>query len=206
MAPVRSFTMMGGKSDDTAQRARPMTSEFFSLPVAELGAALIGASFCVDGVGGIIVETEAYAASDPASHSFKGRTHRNASMFGPAGRAYVYRVYGLHWCFNIVGGSGSGSAVLIRALEPVDGIVSMQARRGTTDRLALCSGPGRLAQALGITGALDGAPLDRPPFHLSLPRQLQNVSSGRRIGIRCGVETLWRFGLAGSRYLSRPIG
>ncbi len=186
--------------------AEPLCHGFFQRPVAEVAYDLIGAVLLVDGVGGILVETEAYDRTDPASHSFRGQTLRNAAMFGPAGRAYIYRSYGIHWCLNLVcGGDGPGSAVLIRALEPIAGLEVMRRRRGASDLTRLCSGPGRLCQALAITGALDGLPLDAPPFAI-MPRPAPlPVSSGRRIGITRGIETPWRFGLSGSAFLSRPL-
>ena len=174
-------------------------------PIVDLARDLIGATLLVDGVGGRIVETEAYRADDPASHSFAGPRPRTAAMFGPAGHAYVYRIYGLHWCLNIVGGEAPGAAVLIRALEPIDGLDRMVARRGTAEARLLCSGPGRLAQALGITGALDGAALDAPPFALVPANEAMAVIAGPRIGISKAVDQPWRFGRAGSRYLSRPF-
>ena len=186
--------------------AEPICSGFFQRPVAEVAYDLIGAALLVDGVGGIVVETEAYDRTDPASHSFRGQTLRNAAMFGPGGRAYIYRSYGIHWCLNLVcGGDGPGSAVLIRALEPVAGLDVMRRRRGASDLTRLCSGPGRLCQALGITGALDGSPLDAPPFAIMARPAPLPVSSGRRIGITRGIETPWRFGLSGSAFLSRPL-
>jgi DNA-3-methyladenine glycosylase len=169
---------------------------------------LLGALLLVDGVGGRIVETEAYEATDPASHSFRGPTARNGPMFAGPGRAYVYRIYGLHWCFNVVcDASNAGSAVLVRALEPTHGIDVMVARRGVARFEALCSGPAKLCEALGITGELSGAPLDRPPFELRLGDMgdVGKVARGTRIGLSRGVETPWRFGLAGSRFLSRPF-
>ena len=179
---------------------------FFHRPVAEVAHDLIGAMLLIDGVGGIIVETEAYDRSDPASHSFRGQTTRNAAMFGPAGHAYVYRSYGIHWCLNLVcGGDTPGSAVLIRALEPVAGLDVMRGRRGVSDRALLCSGPGRLCQALGVMGALDGSPLDAPPFAIASRPAPLPVAAGRRVGITRGVETPWRFGLSGSAFLSRPL-
>jgi len=186
--------------------APALNQTFFQRPVPEVAHDLIGATLLVDGVGGTVVETEAYDRSDLASHSFRGRTLRNAAMFGPAGHAYVYRSYGIHWCLNLVCGvEASGSAVLIRALEPVAGLAIMRERRGVSDPLQLCSGPGRLSQALGITGALDGQSLDQPPFAVrGRPEPLQ-VVAGRRIGITRGVETLWRFGLSGSAFLSRSL-
>ena len=186
--------------------AEPLPRGFFDRAVAEVAQDLIGAMLLVDGVGGIIVETEAYDRSDPASHSFRGQTPRNAAMFGPAGRAYVYRSYGIHWCLNLVcGGDASGSAVLIRALEPAAGLDVMRGRRGVSDLTLLCSGPGRLCQALGITGALDGWPLDAPPFAIASRPAPLPVTAGRRVGITRGVETPWRFALTGTPFLSRPL-
>lgn len=183
-----------------------LSRAFFERPVPEVARDLIGATLLVDGVGGTVVETEAYARDDPASHSFPGRTRRNASMFGPVGRAYVYRSYGIHWCLNVVcDAEAPGSAVLIRALAPTAGLDLMRTRRGVPDLRRLCSGPGRLCQALGVTGALDGLPLDAPPFVVVGRTGPRRVAEGRRIGIARGVETPWRFGLPGSEYLSRPL-
>lgn len=176
--------------------------DYFDRPVEELAVALLGVTLEVGGVGGRIVETEAYAPEDPASHSFRGPTRRNAVMFGPVGHAYVYRIYGMHWCLNFVGGA-TGSAVLIRAIEPTFGLDVMAGRRGLSDPRLLCAGPGRLAQALGITGAQNGAPLDRPPFLLREGESGLAVAVGPRIGITKAAERPWRFGLAGSRFLSR---
>jgi DNA-3-methyladenine glycosylase len=171
---------------------------------ADVAHDLIGAILLLEEVGGVIVETEAYDHKDPASHSYIGRTARNASMFGPPAHAYVYRSYGLHWCLNLVCGTQPlGSAVLIRALQPTKGIELMQQRRGTPVLRHLCSGPGRLSQALGVTGALDGQPLDQTRFVI-LPRETEvPVVAGPRIGITRGTETPWRFGLGGSAFLSR---
>lgn len=180
-----------------------MDKSFFQRPIVDLAGALIGVRLLVDGVGGIIVETEAYDASDPASHSVGGPTRRNAAMFGPVGHAYIYRSYGLHWCLNLVGGNASGAAVLIRALAPTEGIDAMISRRGTTKNL--CTGPGRLAQALGVTGALDGAPLALPPFALEAPTEPVPIVTGPRVGITKAVDCALRFGLAGSPYLSRAF-
>ncbi|MBC9031969.1 DNA-3-methyladenine glycosylase [Sphingomonas sp. JC676] len=174
---------------------------FFAREVETVARALIGTNLLVDDVGGMIVETEAYDSNDPASHCFRGRTARNASMFGPPGHAYVYRSYGIHWCLNFVCTTGSG--VLIRALEPVAGLDRMIERRGVADVRRLCAGPGRLCQALGIDIGLDGRSLDEPPFALSPAERTPMISAGPRIGISKGVETPWRFCLDGSRFLSR---
>jgi DNA-3-methyladenine glycosylase len=162
----------------------------------------------VDGVGGRIVEVEAYDHEDPASHGYRGRTGRNASMFGPPGHAYVYRSYGIHWCLNLVcDEEGAASAALVRALEPTHGLATMRARRGLEDARLLCSGPGRLCQALGVTREHDGLPLDRPPFELRErdPRTPTRVVAGPRVGISRAAELPWRYAEAGSRYLSRAL-
>ena len=185
--------------------AAPLAPDFYARPAPEVARGLIGVQLLVGGVGGRVVETEAYDRDDPASHSFNGPTVRNAAMFGPPGRAYVYRSYGLHWCLNVVCGVAPGSAVLIRAVEPEHGLGLMRERRGQVPDRDLCRGPGRLCQALAITGALDGRPLDTAPFTvLDRVAQAEIVASGR-IGITRGADTLWRFGLAGSRFLSRPM-
>jgi DNA-3-methyladenine glycosylase len=179
---------------------------FFDRPVLKVAADLIGATFTFRGVGGIIIEAEAYHHTDPAAHSFNGQTARNAVMFGPPGHAYVYRSYGIHWCVNFVcEGEGSASAVLIRALEPVHGVAAMKRRRGVKDERLLCSGPGRLCEALGITRAHDGLALDTPPFELRARAEKPEIVSGIRIGITKAADLPWRFGLKGSRYLSKPF-
>ena len=184
------------KSDRTLKRA------FFARDAVSVARDLIGVVLLVDGVGGTIVEAEAYDPTDPASHSYEGRrTPRNESMFGPAGQSYVYRSYGVHWCLNFV--CGGGGAALIRALEPLAGLEVMQRRRGPVKPNQLCAGPGRLTQALGITGALDGKPLDKPPFLLKPRTGSAEIIIGPRIGITRAVEMPWRFGMAGSRFVSR---
>ncbi len=176
----------------------------FLAPSVDVARALIGTVLLVDGVGGRIVETEAYDASEPASHSFGGLSTRNAALFGPPGHAYVYRSYGIHWCLNAVcREAGHGAGVLIRALEPTEGIEVMRARRGLADERLLCAGPGRVGQALGITGAHDALPLDRPPFELRPASVAPEVVVGVRIGISKAQDMPWRFGLRGSRFVSR---
>jgi DNA-3-methyladenine glycosylase len=174
------------------------------MPSLEASQALIGWTITLNGVGGRIVETEAYRHEDPASHSFSGKTPRNAVMFGPPGRLYVYRSYGIHWCLNLVVGPQVGSAVLIRALQPTEGIMFMQERRGLADPRALCSGPGKLCQALAITREHDGMAADAPPFALQ-PGPNAGLVVGPRIGITRAAEQPWRFGEAGSKFLSRPF-
>ena len=181
-------------------------SEFFARSVHDVAPDLIGVTLLVDGVGGRIVEVEAYDHEDPASHGFRGRTDRNASMFGPPGHAYVYRSYGIHWCLNLVCEEvGVANAVLLRALEPTRGLEQMRARRGLEDERLLCSGPGRLCQALGVTREHDGLALDRPPFELLAGDSPVDVVNGPRIGITRAAELPWRYAEAGSRFLSRPL-
>jgi DNA-3-methyladenine glycosylase len=187
-------------------RGPRLNRDFFARDVQAVAPELVGAELYVDGVGGTIVEVEAYDHEDPAAHGYRGRTKRNASMFGPPGHAYVYRSYGVHWCLNFVcEGEGVASAVLIRALEPKEGLDSMRARRGLELQRLLASGPGRLCQALGITREHDGAPLDRPPFELRERPAAVALVSGPRIGITKAADRPWRYGLAGSRFLSRPF-
>jgi DNA-3-methyladenine glycosylase len=178
----------------------------FARSVHEVAPELIGATLLVDGVGGRIVEVEAYDQEDPASHGYRGRTPRNTSMFGPPGHAYVYRSYGIHWCLNLVcEDEAVPSAVLVRALEPTHGLDEMRARRGLDDPRLLASGPGRLCQALGITREHDGLPLDQPPFELRERVEPVAVLAGARVGITRATELPWRYAEAGSRFLSRPL-
>ena len=180
--------------------------DFFARSVHEVAPELVGALLLVDGVGGTIVEVEAYDAEDPAAHGFRGRTPRNASMFGPPGRAYVYRSYGIHWCLNLVcAEEGRAEAVLIRALEPTQRLDEMRRRRSLDDERLLCSGPGRLCQALRVTREHDGLALDEPPFELHGREAAVEVVAGVRIGITRAADRPWRYALAGSRFLSRPL-
>jgi DNA-3-methyladenine glycosylase len=191
------------RSSATTPALRP---EFFARSVHEVAPELIGVTLLVDGVGGRIVEAEAYDQEDPASHGYRGRTERNASMFGPPGHAYVYRSYGIHWCLNLVcEEEGVASAVLIRALEPTHGLERMCERRGLEDQRLLCSGPGRLCQALAVTRDHDGRPLDHPPFELLAAREAVEVVPALRIGISRGAELPWRYAEAGSRFVSRGV-
>jgi DNA-3-methyladenine glycosylase len=183
-----------------------LSTAFFARSVHEVAPDLIGVTLLVDGVGGPIVEVEAYDRTDPASHGYRGPTARNAAMFGPPGHAYVYRSYGIHWCLNLVcEEEGTPAAALIRALEPTEGVERMRSRRRIDDLRLLAAGPGRLCEALAVTGEHDGLPLDRHPFAL-LPRAHEpEIATGTRIGITRAAEYPWRFVLAGSRYLSRGV-
>jgi len=184
-----------------------LTRDFFARSVHEVAPELIGATLLFDGIGGEIVELEAYHQTDPAAHSYRGLTPRNAVMFGPPGFAYVYRSYGIHWCLNFVcEREGSASAVLIRAIRPLIGLKVMRRRRGLSDERLLCSGPGRLCQALKIDGSHNGLALDAPPFELSPRSAVADIVVGVRIGITKAAEKPWRYGLAGSPFLSRPFG
>jgi len=179
-------------------------TDFFARSVHDVAPDLIGVTLLIDGIGGRIVEAEAYDHEDPASHGYRGRTERNASMFGPPGHAYVYRSYGIHWCLNLVcEEEGVANAVLIRAIEPTYGLDEMRKRRGVDDPRLLCSGPGKLCQALGVTREHDGLRLDRPPFELRPREAAVEVAVGPRVGITRAAELPWRYAEAGSRFLSR---
>jgi DNA-3-methyladenine glycosylase len=183
-----------------------LTRDFFARSVHDVAPDLIGVTLLVDGVGGTIVEVEAYDHEDPAAHGYGGRTQRNASMFGPPGHAYVYRSYGIHWCLNLVSEEeGVASAVLLRALEPTHGIEAMRERRALDDERLLASGPGRLCQALAVTRVHDGLALDQSPFALLARTREPEIATGPRIGITKAAERPWRYALAGSRFVSRPV-
>jgi len=180
-----------------------MDEHFFARDVVTVAAGLLGARMLVNGIGGLIVETEAYRQDDEASHSFRGQTAGNAAMFGEPGRVYIYRSYGLHWCLNIV--CERGSAVLIRALEPTHGLETMMERRAIGEPRKLCAGPGNLCKALAINRELNGLSVLADPFSLTPPSELPVSASGKRIGISKAAERPWRFAIKGSRYLSRAI-
>lgn len=172
-----------------------LTKSFFNRRVDQVAPDLIGATLLVNGVGGRLVEVEAYHHTEPAAHSFRGLTERNAVMFGPPGYAYIYRSYGIHWCLNFVcEPKGSAAAVLIRALEPTEGLATMRRRRGVTEDRLLCSGPGRLCEALGVTFKHYGLALDAPPFALFARRDDVEVVAGPRIGLTKAVDLPWRYG------------
>jgi DNA-3-methyladenine glycosylase len=183
-----------------------LSRAFFDRSVHEVAPDLIGATLLVGGVGGTIVEVEAYHHTDPAAHSYRGPTERNGVMFGPPGFAYVYRSYGIHWCVNFVcEARGSASAVLIRALEPTAGLAAMRRRRGLPDERQLCSGPGKLCEALGVTIKHNGLALDRAPFELRGRVGTLDIVAGPRIGLTKAVDEPWRYGLKGSKFLSKPF-
>jgi DNA-3-methyladenine glycosylase len=185
---------------------KPLKRSFFARNVLAVAPDLLGATLLVDGVGGVIVEVEAYHHTEPAAHSHRGPTPRNMVMFGPPGFAYVYRSYGMHWCVNFVCETeGSAAAVLIRALQPTHGIPAMRRRRGLHDERSLCSGPGKLCEALGISIAHNALPLDAPPIALYRRTEAVDVVTGVRIGITKAAELPWRFGLKGSKFLSKPF-
>ena len=182
----------------------------FNADAQEVARLLIGVTLLVAGVGGRIVETEAYDQTDPAAHTYTGPSARNAAMFGPPAHVYVYRSYGLHWCMNLVcRETGHGAGVLLRALEPTHGLEEMVQRRGLTNPRLLCAGPGRLAQALGVDHSWNSRPVQEPTFALlqasGKEAHAVDVLCGPRIGISKAAETPWRFGEAGSRYLSKPF-
>jgi DNA-3-methyladenine glycosylase len=183
-----------------------LTKTFFDRSVHDVAPDLIGVTLLVDGVGGRIVEVEAYHQTDPAAHSYRGPTPRNAVMFGPPGYVYVYRSYGIHWCMNFVcEAPGSAAAVLIRALEPVEGLAAMRRRRGVADPRLLCSGPGRVCEALRVTASHNGLALDAPPFALFARSAPVEIVAGVRIGLTKAVDKPWRYGEKGSRFLSKPF-
>ena len=196
--------MAQNRTSNEQTLGKPLKRALFARSVHEVAPDLIGATLLVDGVGGVIVEVEAYHHTEPAAHSFRGPTPRNMVMFGPPGFAYVYRSYGIHWCVNFVcEKEGSASAVLIRALQPTHGIPAMRRRRGLHDERALCSGPGKLCEALAITDKQNGVPLDAPPIALHARAGKADVVRGVRIGITKAVELPWRYGLSGSQFLSK---
>lgn len=189
-----------------AKLGRPLTQKFFARSVHEVAPELIGATMLVDGVGGIIVEVEAYHQTEPAAHSYRGPTPRTMVMFGPPGFAYVYRSYGIHWCINFVcEKEGSAAAVLIRALQPTHGLAAMRRRRGLDEERTLCSGPGKLASALAITDAQNGLALTAPPFAIHARTFTPEIATGVRIGITKAADLPWRYGLKGSRFVSKPF-
>lgn len=196
MADLQSLAPLG----------RPLTKKFFARSVHEVAPDLIGATLLIDGVGGIIVEVEAYHHTDPAAHSYRGPTPRNLVMFGPPGYLYVYRSYGIHWCMNFVcEKEGSASAVLVRAIEPTHGIAAMRRRRGQQDERMLCSGPGKVCEALAVSNKHNTLALDAPPIALYARPRKPDIVAGIRIGITKAVELPWRYGLSGSRFLSKPF-
>jgi DNA-3-methyladenine glycosylase len=198
--------MVQKPSSTSPATGKPIKRSFFARNVLDVAPDLIGATLLVDGVGGVIVEVEAYHHTEPAAHSYRGPTPRNMVMFGPAGFAYVYRSYGMHWCVNFVcEKEGSAAAVLIRALQPTHGIPAMRRRRGLHDERLLCSGPGKLCEALGISIAHNGLPLDAPPIALYRRAAPVDVVTGVRIGITKAVELPWRYGVKDSKFVSKPF-
>lgn len=190
----------------TDTQRRLLRRKFFARSVHEVAPDLIGATLLVNGIGGIIVEIEAYHHTDPAAHSYNGPTPRNAVMFGPPGYLYVYRSYGIHWCMNFVcEEEGSASAVLIRALEPTHGLAAMKRRRGLHDERALCSGPGKVCEALAVSHKYNGFALDAPPFQIYAPVQKPDIVTGVRIGITKAADLPWRYGCKDSKFLSKPF-
>jgi len=194
------------------RRQHRLPRRFYARPSTLVARELLGRVFVRSGRAGArvaarIVETEAYEQTDPASHSFRGLTSRNAVMFGPAGHLYVYFTYGMHFCMNVVTDrEGWGSAVLMRAAEPLEGVATMRRRRGTTDLRLLCSGPARFTQALGIDRRFGGVDLvDGSTLWIErgVPVPSARVEIGPRVGIRSGVEQPWRFSIAGDPFVSR---
>jgi DNA-3-methyladenine glycosylase len=191
---------------DLPALGKPLKRSFFGRSVHDVAPDLIGTTLLVDGIGGIIVEVEAYHHTEPAAHSHRGPTPRNMVMFGPPGFAYVYRSYGIHWCVNFVcEKDGSAAAVLIRALQPTHGIPAMRRRRGLHEERLLCSGPGKLCEALGISIAHNALPLDAPPIAVYGRTGKAEVVAGVRIGITKAADLPWRYGLKGSKFLSKPF-
>ena len=179
---------------------------FFARPVAQVAPELLGCVLEIGDLAGEIVEVERYQQDDPASHSFHGPTPRAAVMFGPPGRLYVYRSYGIHWCANVVcEPEGHGAAVLIRAVAPTRGLDVMRQRRGPVDDRRLCSGPGRLCQAFGIDGSMNASVLGAGPVRLRAGVPVPDIAIGPRIGISVATEQPWRLGVAGSPHLSLPF-
>jgi DNA-3-methyladenine glycosylase len=187
----------------------PLPEEFYARETVEVARDLVGRTLRYESpeglLSGIIVETEAYGPDDAANHAFRGQTARNAAMFGPPGRAYVYRIYGMHWCLNAVTrGEGYGEAVLLRAVEPVSGIDVMQRNRGGLGLPLLCKGPGRLCAAFGITGALNGADLSTGPLTIvGEAAPVSEIAASTRVGISKAADLPWRFYLAGNPFVSR---
>jgi DNA-3-methyladenine glycosylase len=178
--------------------------ELLAGSVHDVARSLLGCTFLLDGVGGVIVEVEAYSPDDPASHAFRGQTERNASMFGVPGTLYVYRSYGIHWCVNVACEEvGTGAAVLLRALEPTHGLDEMRSRRGDVGDSLLCAGPGRLTQALAITRAHDGCSIVEPPFALEPPSAPVEIAVTPRVGLTKAADLPWRYVVRGSRWVSR---
>jgi DNA-3-methyladenine glycosylase len=193
--------------EGTATGSR-LTAEFFDRSVHLVARELIGCRLFYRGCGGIIVETESYERDDPACHAYAGLTDRTELLFGPPGFAYVYLSYGIHALLNFVAeAEGDAAAVLIRALEPTARLEEMRARRGERPDRDLCSGPGKLTEALGVDLSHNGADLERDPFLLLPPDESWQgqVVTGPRVGITKAVERPWRFGLVGSPYVSRPV-
>src|ERR1700733_9646071 len=198
--------MLQNSARSSPKLGKQLKRAFFNRSVHKVAPDLIGVTLLVDGIGGVIVEVEAYHHTHPAAPSHPGAPPRNAVMFGPPGFIYVYRSYGIHWCVNFVcEKTGSASAVLIRALEPTHGLAAMRRRRGLQDEKSLCSGPGKLTEALGITHAHNGLALDAPPIALYARATKPEVVAGVRIGLTKAVDLPWRYGLRGSKFPSKPF-